>query len=83
MAKHENLIKLEPLISNAQNEFLKCGPSSLLIKSNNKSHQRFCRIAKYQVNGDFCDVTLVSADKVSFKVDTSTVFVLFLFRFYS
>lgn len=67
MANHENLLSIESLIESSQEEFLKCDTSTDHIVTDSR-HQIFSRLAQFQVNGEFCDVTLVSSDKATFKV---------------
>ena len=69
MAHHQELISLDSLIPNAQREFVNNRRSTFSIPSGSRFKQISNRLASFQLSGQYCDMTLISSDKTSFKVN--------------
>ena len=67
MLKHNEFGSLEPLIKRAQDDFFKIGYQCDHFISESRN-QILSRLVEFQINGDYCDVTLVSSDKATFQV---------------
>ena len=69
MAHRQELISLESLIPNAQREFVKNRLSTFSIPAGSRFKQISNRLSSFQLNGQYCDMTLISSDKTNFKVN--------------
>lgn len=70
MAHNDRSSKFESLVSHAQLEFLRSEASNPNIPSD----KRFSRIGDFQIDGQYCDITLISSDKVYFKVKNFNIY---------